>query len=155
MNPVELAEKFAGTKCPQCMDPDCILYLVTATSLVGSECCKTVDLDTQNPLLRRNGFLFEVHSGTSGPRYFIARKELAPEELMKELLKAAVILEDCSVGWESADAIQAISGLLNGKLSDLGVIEIFSEEVWKSPDTAKVNETEYWMDRSVLGGADD
>jgi hypothetical protein len=97
-----------------------------------------------NPFPRGNRITIQVLGADGSKREFWAPKNLAPEDLLHDLMQAYCFLEGCSTGWIGADSLQTIFQMLQFNLEQHGIIEGLDE-------TKLVNGEESWQDGSILG----
>jgi hypothetical protein len=155
MKPEELANILAGKKCPQCKIPECELWRITETSLIGSKCNLSMSV-LNHPVCMEGVLQVSVQDSKGNMREFRAPETTAPEELFRNLVQALVLLEECSIGWNGSTIIQSITELLRHGMEKLGVTERYLE-IRTAKSTSKIgllNGKENWMDGSIFGGGD-
>ena len=155
LNPSECAKAFVGHECVYCGDGT--FYLISPTSLQCDKCEKILDLTAESMLDDSDTIVVVVQTPFGETREFRVPRDIAPEELIKSLVQARILLEECSVGWTGADSIHTILQLLQHSMERLGILESsapLTSRFTNSSGEALVNGDWHWMDGSILKKGD-
>ena len=104
-----------------------------------------------------NTIVVVVQTPFGETREFRVPRDIATEDLIKSLVQARILLEECSVGWTGADSIHTILQLLQHSMERLGILESsapLTSRFTNSSGEALVNGDWHWMDGSILKKGD-
>lgn len=155
LNPSECAKAFEGHECVYCGVGT--FYLVSPTSLQCDKCEKVLDLTAESMLDDSDLIVVVVQTPFGVTREFRVPRDIAPEELLRSLVQARILLEGCSADWVGADSIHTILQLLQHSMERLGILESsasLTPRFTNSSGEALVNGDWHWIDSSILKRGD-